>query len=228
VLVLLCSGPMREQDQNDMTHYGFRRRQPRRDRRHRRARTARRTPALGAVRLRAADRLSLRGQGPDRIYHRVFLRPAARPAAGLARQPRDCMRYWTRCAAECSDARSGASHGRGRVRHCHSARRSRRHRAREAQGRGQGGRHRRPKDLYPACSARCRRRLSGAQPVVSLDRGSGFAHRRRVRGGGLFCLRSSGARVGLASPPRLQPWWCFCWGPWSCSALPNLPSASAC
>jgi hypothetical protein len=45
VLVLLCSGPMREQDQNDMTHYGFRRRQPRRDRRHRRARTARRTPA---------------------------------------------------------------------------------------------------------------------------------------------------------------------------------------
>lgn len=69
VLVLLGGGPRREQDKKRHDPLRFRRRVPRGHRRHCRARAERRLSSLGAARLCAADRLSLRGQGPDQLYN---------------------------------------------------------------------------------------------------------------------------------------------------------------
>ena len=83
VLVLLGGGPERAQDKDDMTHYGFG--VARREDIDEIAERAQRWhPAVGAARLCAADRLSLRGEGSERLYRRVLTRPAPRPAPGLA------------------------------------------------------------------------------------------------------------------------------------------------
>ena len=83
VLVLLGGGPARSQDEDDMTHYGFGVAAREDHRQDRRARAQGGLSALGTARLCAADRLSLRGEGPHGLHHRVLARPAARPASGL-------------------------------------------------------------------------------------------------------------------------------------------------
>ena len=82
VLVLLGGGPAREQDKDDMTHYGFG--VASRDDIDKIAERGRREGLLHWSRATMpADRLSLRRQRPDRLHHRVQPRPAARPASAL-------------------------------------------------------------------------------------------------------------------------------------------------